>query len=131
MLQLSQKSKYALSFLSFLASCDPDQFFSIKSIALQTDLPYRFLATIAVDLKHVGIVAAKEGKGGGYFLNKPLNKISLKELIEAVEGKVGLVDCQLGQFCGSQGYCQNKGKWDEIRDEVAGVLGRYKVSEII
>ena len=131
MLELSQKSKYALTLLAFLAGQDSGIFLPLNSISATTNLPYRFLSAIAVDLKNAGILGSKEGKGGGYYLKKTLDKISLNQMIEAVDGKVGLVDCQLGEFCGNQMYCRSKDKWDQIKDEVAGVLGKFKVSEII
>lgn len=134
MLELSQKAKYALTLLAFLANQDSQNsgvFLSLKSIASQTGLPYRFLSLIAVDLKNAGILDSKEGKSGGYFLKQDLTKISLKKLVEAVDKPVGLVACQMGRYCGNQEYCRNRGKWDQIRDEVAEVLSKYKVNEII
>jgi len=88
------------------------------------------LSQIAVELKEAGIVDAKEGKGGGYYLKKSLDKISLKDMVEAVDGKIGLVDCQVGEYCGNQGFCKNKGKWNQIRDEIARVLDNYTIGDI-
>ncbi len=131
MLQLSQKSKYALSLLAFLGQQDTGTYLSIRTISSLMHLPYRFLSQIAVDLKHAGLIDAKEGKGGGYFLNKTLDSVSLKNMIEAVDGQVGLVDCQRGCSCGCEMKCENKHKWDRIQDEVSGVLGKYKISDIL
>jgi len=131
MFELSQKAKYALIFLNFLSNQDNKIYSSVKIISNQTGLPYRFLSQIAVDLKRAGIVDAKEGKGGGYYLKKLLDKVSLKTMVEAVDGKVGFVECQIGEFCGNQDYCHSRGKWDEIRNEVAKVLEKFKVSEIV
>jgi len=130
MLELSQKTKYALTLLTFLDKQDNGIFLPLKLITNHTGLPYRFLSMIAVNLKDAHILGSKEGKGGGYYLIKKLDQISLKNLVEAVDKPVGLVACQTGKYCGAQNYCQNKNKWDEIRDAVSQILDKYKVSDL-
>lgn len=131
MLELSFKTKYALQMLAFLARQSAEKFYSLKIISQETGMPYRFLSSIATKLFKAQIIGSKEGKNGGYFLVKKLDDISLAKLIFAVDGPIGLVDCQVGKACGKECFCKSKKSWDELNQELFLVFKKYNVSDFI
>jgi Rrf2 family protein len=131
MLQLSQKAKYALSFVNFLSKEKTSQHISLRKISQKTGLPYRFLSTIAVDLKKAGMVDSKEGKGGGYFLAKKLTQINLNDMIIAVDKDLGLVDCQRDVGCSQANTCKSKQTWDKLQIQITQILKNYTVADFI
>ncbi|NMB57094.1 Rrf2 family transcriptional regulator [Candidatus Beckwithbacteria bacterium] len=101
MLSISKRSQYGLYFLIFLAKSKQGKFFSIKKTAKILHLPYRYLSQIAKDLKDKQILASKEGSGGGYFLTKKPEEISILEIIELLQEPINLIDCE-------QNICEHK-----------------------
>ena len=84
---------YGLFFLATLGKGDASR--SIRSIANEHGLSFAFLQKTANRLKRAGLVKAQRGKDGGYFLAKAVPQISMQEIIEALDGPVAAMDCQL------------------------------------
>src|SRR3954453_8847760 len=57
--------------------------------AAREDIPLRFLLAILNDLRRAGIVESRRGHGGGYRLARPVDEITLAEVIEAVDPTLG------------------------------------------
>jgi Rrf2 family protein len=94
-------------------------------------LPRSFLVKIARDMIKAGIVGAKEGRGGGYFLTRDANKVSVKSVVEALEGKVVTSDCTLGDGeCSMQEVCPHKGGMKRLSKELSEVLEKYSVADL-
>ncbi len=64
---------------------------SAERVAMEADLPAKFLEAILTDLRHAGIVQTQRGAQGGCRLARPADQITVAEVITAVEGPVGLV----------------------------------------
>ena len=79
MFTISNKSDYGLILLSQLA--DKTEYISLKHLVESTNLPPRFIARIAAELVHHGVLISREGKVGGYKLVKSLNNISLYDYL--------------------------------------------------
>lgn len=120
-LHLTQKVDYALIILMSLAKND-EKSLSIKQIAKSSNLSFLFLQKIAGILQQNKIIEAKRGKYGGYKLIKDPKKITIKEIIEAVEGPIAIIPC-LKSF--SEPQCCKKNKKCEIR------LGLQKINQEI
>lgn len=87
-MKLSQKTEYAIRALVYLAECPHDARCSIQEIAQAEQLSFAFLEKIFAELKKAGIVTAYRGPAGGYALLLPIEKISLRMIIEALEGEI-------------------------------------------
>src|SRR3990167_9448707 len=64
---------------------------SLQKISRITGLSFLFLQKIAGVLRRHGIIKAVKGNLGGYVLNTDLNKISLKQIIEILEGPIAIM----------------------------------------
>ncbi len=56
------------------------------AIATAQGVPLRFLESILADLRRAGIVASQRGAEGGYWLAAPADRVSVADVIRAVEG---------------------------------------------
>lgn len=65
----------------------------ISDIAESENIPKKFLERILLELKQVGILSSKKGKGGGYYLAKDPAQISVGQVIRAVDGSLAPVSC--------------------------------------
>ena len=88
---LSRKSKYGLKALLLLANNAGDQPVLIADLAARDAMPRKFLEAILLDLKRHGLVESRKGKGGGYFLRRRPDSITVGEVIRILEGPLALV----------------------------------------
>src|SRR3989338_7802779 len=96
MLQVTAKTDYGLLLMAALAKKSGDEPVSLREIAEKQKLPYRFLTQIVIPLRRAGLLEAKEGVRGGYRFVKSADKISVGEIVRALEGDVALVSCAKG-----------------------------------
>lgn len=129
MFQVTRATEYALLLLVSLEKSQAKPL-SLRKISQERNLPLKYLEKIAGLLRENNILASKEGVKGGYFLAKPAKKISLKEIIEAVEGKKGLVSCLYGT-CHLEKNCLHKNIWLRLQNILNKELGKLKLSDLI
>lgn len=67
-----------------------------KEVSEKQHIPLKFLEQILIQLKNGGLVRSVRGAGGGYFLARPASEITLRDIIEAVEGEVTIVEPKRG-----------------------------------
>jgi Rrf2 family protein len=88
-----------------------------------------YLEQIASTLRAAGLIEGKRGPGGGYVLTRDPKAIAVREVIEAIEGKIDLVDCQ-GGTCPRERGCGSKHVWNALQKRVGETLGAMNLSEI-
>ena len=62
-----------------------------ERLADAQDIPLQFLEHILLELKHSGIVRARRGAKGGYWLARPADEVSVADVVRAVEGPIANV----------------------------------------
>lgn len=131
MIGLSHTTGYAIQALSCLN--DPRcRCRSIAGIAACSSLPKAYLAKIIPALVRAGLATAKRGVGGGIALARPPAKISLLQIVEAIEGHGWLGECLLGMDdCASKGMCPTHAFWERVRREITAELNRTTLAEVI
>jgi len=82
----SRKAKYGLIAVVSIAAGDWKTPRLIEDIAREEQLPHKFLEAILLDLREVGILGSKKGRGGGYFLARPPEEITVAEVFKAIDG---------------------------------------------
>ena len=86
---LSNKTKYALKALQVLAKEYGQGPVLISEIARRETIPPKFLELILLELKNQGILQSKKGKGGGYFLSRTPQSVSMGQIVRIMEGSIG------------------------------------------
>jgi Rrf2 family protein len=97
MLRLSKKIDYGLILLRDL--CQGQTALSAREIAEKYRLPASMAANILKALASAGILTSQRGALGGYVLSRHPGRISLAEIVEALEGPFLLVDCVSDDAC--------------------------------
>lgn len=90
-MKLTKKGEYGLRALLALASVYEDRTLSLREISKQEKIPYKFLEQIMMLLKKTGFLQSTKGKHGGYSLSRSPKRITLGEIIRAVEGPLSPV----------------------------------------
>lgn len=87
-MQISKKADYALRAMSILATLPPDRTLQAQELAESGKVPIKFLEQILLALKRAGLLHSKRGVGGGYRLGRESRRISVAEIVEAVDGEL-------------------------------------------
>lgn len=85
--KISETVGYAIAALLQLANHKSDSPLSTSAIASSTDMPERHLLPVMKTLKDAGLVVAARGVQGGFKLAKPIGRISLQDVCEAIDGR--------------------------------------------
>ena len=93
MAHLTVSVEYGIHSLLWLAASD-DTPRSSRDLADLQGISHSFLAKIFPKLEKAGIVHASEGVRGGYVLGRTPDKISFLQVVDAIEGRKPLFDCQ-------------------------------------
>lgn len=125
---LSNKAKYGLKALSYLARRPPSEAIQIAEVAERQGIPRKFLDLILLDLRNAGFVRSKKGRGGGYFLAETPDKIFVGPVIRVLDGPLAPIPCasrtayQPCTDCISVEGCGIRGLMVEVRDAMADIL---------
>jgi Rrf2 family protein len=88
-MRFTQAASYGLSACSYLADAPADEVVPNMTICSALKMPDRFVSQVMRLLATADVVTSTRGRDGGYQLAKPASKISLLEIIEAVDGPIG------------------------------------------
>lgn len=131
-MQLTMTGEYAIQAMIHLAEAAPlGTAVSIAAIAAGGEIPDNFLRKIITQLTKAGLITSKRGAGGGIQLARQAERITLLEVIEAVEGKIFLNKCLMhDQVCSRSSWCAVHIVWCEAQQALAERLARQSLSEI-
>ncbi|QBN18607.1 RrF2 family transcriptional regulator [Flavobacterium nackdongense] len=105
---------------------------TIKEIAENIDSPLSFTAKILQVLAKKGIVQSIKGIGGGFEIPKEdIKKISLSQIVTAIDGDVIFTGCGLGlHHCSQERPCPLNKKFKSIREDLAKMLESTYLEEL-
>ncbi len=104
-MQLTRESEYALLGLASLAARRRDTSVPLAEIAKDRALPPTFLAKIFQKLARHGLLSARRGRRRGYALARPASSITIREILESVEGPELFEHCILWSGHGEDNPC--------------------------
>ncbi|MFQ6617204.1 MAG: RrF2 family transcriptional regulator [Fidelibacterota bacterium] len=129
---LSRACEYAIQTIIYLAKRGGDNYISVKEISEKSSIPFYFLGKIVQKLNKNGLLISYKGPNGGVALAKPADKITLLEVVEAVDGLEFKNKCVIGlPRCDDNSPCPLHRKWEVVREEIARMLGSRNVSELL
>lgn len=127
--RISNKCHDGLLFLGKLASrWESGELLSVEEGA-RTAASAGYLEQIITPLRAAGLVEAKRGPGGGYRLTKEPKKTTVREAVEALEGKISLVDCQ-SSGCDRVQACGSEQLWNTLQQRIGDTLGEMTLADI-
>lgn len=133
---LSKKSKYAIKALLALAEHGTEEPMRIADVAEQESLPQKFLELILLDLRNAGVVQSRKGKGGGYLLARPADRIMLGQVVRLFDGPLAPVPCASQTAyvpcadCADEATCGVRLAMKEVRDATAKILDHTSLAMI-
>jgi Rrf2 family protein len=130
-MQIPRRVDYGLRAVIYLAAQDPEKSCSVSEIASQQNVPRKFLEKIIRDLIRSGLVKSKRGPDGGYTLARAPQKISFRDVIEALEGPVAVNVCMDQSLsCNHLNRCAMFGVWNEVQRRIIEVFANTTLADL-
>lgn len=109
---------------------------SLKEVAVRTGVSFYFLQKVALDLRKAGLIAAVRGKSGGYVISVKggAEKISVKNILEAIEGPVAVVSCvafNQGARCSRSKLCKVREGMNRLNKLIADSLEGVTLEQFV
>ncbi len=130
-MRLSPAAELAVRGMLILAGEQDQGPIPLAAICERRELPRQYLTKIFASLAKAGLVTPVRGKNGGYLLGRPAEKISVLDVIEAVEGPVAMNYCQHDPPNCEQIGCPVRGVWSEIQKTVVDKLGSLSLADCV
>ncbi|MCI1728721.1 MAG: SUF system Fe-S cluster assembly regulator [Chiayiivirga sp.] len=131
MLRVTKLTDYATLVLTVLAS-DPRAVLSAADLAERARLEAPTVSKLLKPLAHAGLVSGLRGVNGGYRLARAPEAISLIEIVEAMEGPLGMTECSVhAGNCGIENHCGVRANWRRINDVVVDALRGVTLAQML
>jgi len=125
----STKTRYGLVLMTSLAEQFNNKSLSLRSISKDRGLPIKYLEQIASMLKEANLIESKMGRLGGYSLLKPPEKITISQILKALEEPIKVGDCggcSSALLCGGQ-----KEVWGEVGNTIRQTMNKTTLKDLI
>ncbi len=130
-MKLSRESEYALDGLAYLARRKPGTVLPLRAIARARGLPPVFLAKIFRRLTRAGLLTSHRGGRRGYALARPPQAVSVKEVVEAVEGADVFRRCVFwSNRCSDDHPCLLHDLWKTVRPQVVEMMASLTLEDV-
>ncbi len=130
-MRVSAKADYAVRAMIVLAASAPGKPVKGDAIASAQQIPLPFLENILAELRHNGLVHSKRGADGGYWLAVGADRVTLADVIRAVEGPLATVR---GESADDLDYTGDavplKQVWLSLRGNVRAVLETVTLAQV-
>lgn len=136
-MKLSKRGEYGLRAMIDLADWDHQSpVVQIKEIAKRQQIPAKFLEQILLNLKNAGLLHSKMGVGGGYYLAKPADEITLGHIVRVLDGPLAPIRC-VSQMayepcgCPDEETCGLRMVMMDVRNVVTDILDQTTLADVI
>jgi Rrf2 family transcriptional regulator, iron-sulfur cluster assembly transcription factor len=131
MMELTRKGEYAIRGIVYLARQPKGKVALISEIAEAAEVPQTFLAKIFQNFAKIGLVNSYRGTRGGFVLGRPASKITLREVVEAVDGPILPNRCLMdSEGCERSGACVAHDVWRKVKEQVVGILDGVTIEDL-
>lgn len=131
-MKISTKARYGTRLMLELGLHYDQGPILLKDIAKLENISEKYLSQIVISLKNAGLVNSFRGARGGYILAKEPGQINMKEVVNALEGEIGLVDCvKSSSLCERTTNCVTQSLWAQMSQKMIQVLEGFTLADLV
>ena len=132
-MMISTRGRYALRILVDLAENQNEGYITLKEAADRQEISEKYLESIVKDLVRCGILTGLRGKGGGYRLSMPPDRIGVYEVLEIMEGTLAPVAClEKGHpHCPRMPTCRTLPMWQGLYSVITEYLDGVTLQDML
>jgi Rrf2 family transcriptional regulator, cysteine metabolism repressor len=139
-MMFSTKAEYGVRVMVDLARRGGDEPVALAEIAEHEGLPLAYLEHLVARLRRAGLIESRRGAHGGYLLARNPARITMAEVVEALEGRIVPIECISNSPDGtirclrefeSDHVCTSKILWTRVRAAIVRTLEETTLAELI
>ena len=138
MLKFSKKADYGLMALQYIASAQFSDITGIrvvntKEIAEEYHIPVELLAKVLQTLAKHGLIESQNGPKGGYLMARDAGTITIAQVLEAIEGRLGITECYHDKdaSCVQRERCNIRTPLLKVQDSIYQLLNSMTVEDMM
>jgi Rrf2 family protein len=131
-MQITKAESYGIFGVIYLAEKAKDKITPLAEIATSQEVPEKFLAKIFQNLTKKGIVKSHRGVNGGFTLLKDPEKLTIREIVEAIQGPYHLISCLSdAKNCRKYDECVVRVVMEEAEKRLLEIFDSYTICDLI
>jgi Rrf2 family protein len=131
-MELTKAGDYGVFGVIYLAKQPRGKIVSLSEVSKAENIPEKFLAKIFQSLTRSGLIRSHRGAGGGFSLARPANKITVKELLESIQGPIYFTKCLSNLYdCDRKEICKLRNLWKKAQDYSMKILTQKTLADLI
>lgn len=127
----SRAAEYAIRAMTFLARQPSGKLSGAREIARAENVPMAFLWKILQNLTRRRLIRSFKGVHGGYELASPAHRITVRDIVCAMDNGDAAEGCVLGLAeCSDRNPCPLHDTWKDIRSRLTGMMQQTTVADL-
>ncbi|MEO7994565.1 MAG: SUF system Fe-S cluster assembly regulator [bacterium] len=137
MLRLTKLTDYGIVLMTHLAQDRQTSLHNARDLAAEAQISLPMVNKILKHLATGGLLASHRGVKGGYTLARPAERISVAQIVQALEGPVAITECSLPSgdpaehSCEREDICRVRTHTQRINQVIWEALGNVPLSELV
>lgn len=128
---ITKKAEYAVIALADLATLQHSQKTTTREIVERQKIPPNLIAQLLAVMRDAGWIKSARGAGGGVFLCKDPAQITLREVIELIDGPIKITRCLLQSMpCENKPSCPLRDVWKEAQEKMLHVFEKTTIQDL-
>lgn len=131
-MELTKAGDYGFLGIMYLARQPEKRVVRLSEISENEDIPEKFLAKIFQSYTRSGLVKSHRGARGGFSMAKPSEKITVKDILESVQGPIYLARClNDSESCERKDTCNLRKIWIKAQDHLNNLLEKKTLADLV
>lgn len=130
-MQLTTRGRYAVTAMLDLALHAGNRPLRLADIAARQGISLSYLEQLFACLRRDGLVASVRGPGGGYRPGRPLDQISVGQIIDAVNERIDVTRCDGRGDCQQGDVCLTHHLWSDLSDNLHEFLAQITLADLL
>jgi Rrf2 family iron-sulfur cluster assembly transcriptional regulator len=129
--KLSTKGRYAVMAMADLAYHAKGRPIALAEVAERQEISLSYLEQLFGKLRRRALVNSTRGPGGGYQLAKPMDTVSVADIIVAVDEPIDATSCGGMENCKDDGKCLTHDLWTSLNERIFEYLRGVTLGELV
>ncbi|MBT4182762.1 MAG: Rrf2 family transcriptional regulator [Nitrosomonadales bacterium] len=130
-MKLTTKGRFAVTAMLDLALNEKDKPIKLSEISKRQSISLSYLEQLFGKLRKQGLVKSVRGPGGGYFIAKEHNTISIKNIISSVDEQIDATQCGGTENCNEGHQCITHNLWTTLNAKILNYLNTTTLDELV
>jgi Rrf2 family protein len=128
-MRMSTRGRYGVRLMVALALNYGNGITLLREVAGREGISMKYLGQIIIPLRNAGLVLSQRGSRGGYALARSPEAITVRDVVEAIEGRIAAVLCvQDPGACARAASCVSMQVWRRLSEDMERSLGSFTLA---